>query len=176
MLVDLATSAYWRLKCFFLSELFERKSQHTAVQPSAGQLAIAKLLELTGCCDLRIDKTRRAYAVGGEDCGKSYLYRLNVVLSKSLDAAVCLKCGELAAKDDFSWRDLSPEACDELAESIAGSFFGKPSKLSADDLSVKTVFLVPEARSAAELMMKFDMLGDGEISTTYRTLIQKIEG
>lgn len=172
MLKRLAASAFWKFRSF----LSKRKSHHTDVQPSAGHLAIVKLLELTGCCDLRLDEAGRAYVVGEEDSCKSYLYSLNVVLSKSLDAAVCLKCKELAAKDDFSWRDLGPEACGELAESMAGSFFSKPSKFPPDDLSAKTVFLVPEARSAAELMMKLDMLGDGEISTTYRTLIQKMEG
>ena len=129
--------------------LFKRKLQpENSRQPqdssSDGQKAIAKLLELTGCTDLRIDEQRQVYFVKN---GKAHW----VMLKPDKDritiygTKVMFKTGGR----DMSWKELDPELCDRLVlESLCGTFFGE---------FPRGVALIPMAESIPELMLKLDM-------------------
>lgn len=131
-----------------VSKIFKMLQPEESRQPqdfsSDGQKAIAKLLELTGCTDLRIDEQRRVYAVKN---GKAHWLMFKPDKSSSIyGTLVMFKTGGR----DMSWKDLTPELCDRLVlESLCGTFFGE---------FPRGVACIPKAESVAELNMKLDML------------------
>lgn len=128
----------------FKKELQPENSRQPQDSSSDGQKAIAKMLELVGCTDLRIDEQRQVYFVKN---GKAHW----VMLKPDKDrisiygTRVMFKTGGR----DMSWKDLTPELCDRLVlESLCGTFFGE---------FPRGVALIPMAESIPELMLKLDM-------------------
>ena len=135
------------------SKFFKKLQPEKSRQPqesSDGQKTVAKLLELTGCTDLRIDEQRRVYAVKN---GKAHLLMFKLDKYSSIyGTLVMFKTGGR----DMSWKDLTPELCDRLVlESLCGTFFGD---------FPRGVVCIPKAESVAELNMKLDMLGSIYVS------------
>lgn len=128
-------------------KLFKMLQPEKSRQPqesSDGQKTVAKLLELTGCTDLRIDEQRRVYAVKN---GKAHWLMFKPDKSSSIyGTLVMFKTGGR----DMSWKDLTPELCDRLVlESLCGTFFRDfPGGVAC----------IPKAESVAELNIKLDML------------------
>lgn len=131
-----------------ISKIFKKLQPEKSRQPqesSDGQKAVAKILELTGCTDLRIDEQRRVYAVKN---GKAHwlMFKPNKDNFSIYGTLVMFK----TSGRDMSWKDLTPELCDRLVlESLCGTFFGE---------FPMGVALIPKVESAAELNMKLDML------------------
>lgn len=131
-----------------LSRVFKKLQPENSRQPQEstdGQKAVAKLLELTGCADLRIDEQRRVYAVKD---GKAHwiMFKPDKSRYSIYGTVVMFK----TAGRDMSWKDLTPDLCDRLVlESLCGTFFGE---------FPMGVALIPKAESAAELNLKLDML------------------
>lgn len=127
---------------------FKKLQPENSRQPqesSDGQKAIAKLLELTGFTDLRIDEQRRVYAVKN---GKAHwiMFKPDKSRFSIYGTVVMFK----TSGRDVSWKDLTPDLCDRLVlESLCGTFFGE---------FPRGVALIPEAKSVAELNLKLDML------------------
>ena len=131
-----------------MSKIFKKLQLEESRQPqesSDGQKAIAKLLELTGCTDLRIDEQRRVYAVkNGKACW--LMFKPDKSRISIYGTVVMFETGGR----DMSWEDLTPELCDRLVlESLCGTFFGE---------FPRGVALIPMAESVAELILKLDML------------------
>lgn len=129
------------------SKFFKKLQPEKSRQPqesSDGQKAVAKLLELAGCTDLRIDEWRKVYAVKN---GKAHwLMHKPDKHSSIYGTTVMFETGGR----DMSWKDLTPELCDRLVlESLCGTFFGK---------FLERVALVPMAESIPELMLKLDLV------------------
>ena len=129
-------------------KLFKMLQPEKSRQPqesSDGQKAVAKLLELTGCTDLRIDEQRRVYAVKN---GEAHwlMFKPDKSRFSIYGTLVMFKTGGR----DTSWKDLTPELCDRLVlESLCGTFFGEfPGGVAC----------IPKTESVAELNMKLDML------------------
>lgn len=111
-------------------------------EPSVGQMAIAKILEMAELDDLRITPYKYICAVKN---GKNWW-----VFSKNISNLMIRKTDVCDFKDDrsISWKDLSPNQCDKLVlESLCGSFVGHFSK---------GVVAIPNANSLDELMTKLD--------------------
>ena len=135
----------WMLSIF--SKFFKKLQPEKSRQPqesSDGQKTVAKLLELTGCTDLRIDEWRKVYAVKN---GKAHWLMFKPDKYSSIyGTLVMFKTGGR----DMSWKDLTPELCDRLVlESLCGTFFGD---------FPRGVACIPKAESVAELNIKLDML------------------
>lgn len=151
-----------------MGSIFEKFFKKRELQPeelgqpqesSDGQKAVAKLLELTGCTDLRIDEQRQVYFVKN---GKAHW----VMLKPDKDrisiygTRVMFKTGGR----DMSWEELTPELCDRLVlESLCGTFFGVFPSGAA---------LIPMAESISELMLKLDLaesifVSHKELSSTF---------
>lgn len=131
-----------------VSKIFKMLQPEESRQPqdfsSDGQKAIAKLLEFTGCTDLRIDERRRVYAVKN---GKAHwvMFKMDKSSFTIYGTAVMFK----TSGRDMSWKDLTPELCDRLVlESLCGTFFGE---------FPRGVALIPMAESIPELMLKLDL-------------------
>ena len=131
-----------------ISKIFKKLQPEESRQPqesSDSQRAVAKILELTGCTDLRIDEQRRVYAVKS---GKAHwlMFKPDKSRFSVYGTLVMFKTGGR----DMSWKNLTPDLCDRLVlESLCGTFFGE---------FPRGVALIPKAESAAELNMKLDML------------------
>lgn len=137
--------------------LFKKRQPENSRQPqksSDGQEAIAKILKMTGCNDLRIDDQRRLYVVKD---GKSHW-----VMFKPDKESFEIFCSEVLFKTNgknLSWKDLSSELCDRLVlESLCGTFFGHFAR--------KRVVFLPEAKSIAEFILKLDLLESIYVSYT----------
>ena len=129
------------------SKFFKKLQPEKSRQPQEsgdGQKTVAKLLELTGCTDLRIDEQRRVYVVKN---GKAHWLMFKPDKYSSIyGTLVMFKTGGR----DMSWKDLTPELCDRLVlESLCGTFFGD---------FPEGVACIPKAESVAELNIKLDML------------------
>ena len=130
----------------FFKKLQPENSRQPQDSSSDGQKAIAKLLELTGCTDLRIDEQRQVYFVKN---GKAHWVMLKP--DKDRITIYGTKVMFKTSGRDLSWKDLSPELCDRLVlESLCGTFFG--------EFPRGVVALIPMADSIAELMLKLDMV------------------
>ena len=143
---------------FSLNRLFKKQPENFGrpQKPGDGQEAIAKILEMSGCSDLRIDEHHRLYTVKD---GKRYwvMFKPNKENCEIFGTEVLFETNG----KNLSWKDLSPELCDRLVlESLCGTFFGYFTR--------KRIVFLPEAKSIAEFILKLDLLESIYIS--YSTL------
>ena len=147
--------------------IFRRKRQpEDSEQPQIFQeaedarAAVAKILEMSDCHDLRISSCRRVYAMRRGSSEKEFLfYKPSAEKLEIFETMVMFKTGG----NDMSWRELEPrDLARFVIESLPCCFFTVPGK------KWKTV-LIPQASSAAELNLKLDMLES--IFITYSDLV-----
>lgn len=147
--------------------IFRRKRQpEDSRQPQIFQeaedarAAVAKILEMSDCHDLRISSCRRVYAMQRGSSKKEFLfYKHSSGSFETFETLVMFKTGG----EDMSWKDLHPRDLVRLvSESLPCCFFSVPDK--QDEIAV-----IPAASSAAELNLKLDMLES--IFITYPDLV-----